>query len=277
MNNMNTAAVVPWTFQGSNVRTVTLNGEIFWVAKDVCECFGDTNHIRSISRVDDDDKILLPVTDSMGRSQNATTVNESGLWTLLLNFQPEKATKDGVNDVSPHTQQRIEKLKRFKKWVTSEVLPQIRKTGSYSLPSDPVDQVLLLATKLTETAMLVKQEREKNLQLSHVIQEQKPKVEAYQAFMDADGNCSLEETAKAIGMGRNRMTDKLRDKQIFYKKFANGENHVYQEFIDRGYFKVKLKTVDKGHGLSVPYPMIFTTPKGIEWLKMKVFSQSVAL
>ena len=135
-----------------------------------------------------------------------------------------------------------------------------------------------IAKELTrkDLALMILKSEEELEQAKQIIQEQQPKVQAYNALMDCDGNCSLEETAKAIGMGRNRMTEKLREKQIFYKKYANGDNHVYQDFIDRGYFKVKIKVVDKGHGLTVPYPMIFATPKGIEWLKLKVFSQNVA-
>jgi prophage antirepressor-like protein len=240
-----------------------LNGEPWWVAKDVAEILEYS--WSGSSRVEHVPAEWRGVTSVVTPSgiQEMIVLSEQGLYFFLNRSDKQKALS-------------------VQKWIAGEVMPQIRKTGSYSLkpaitiPEDPLEQVLLLTEKLRDTAHLAIEYRNKNAVLTKTVEEQQPKVEAYNAFMDCDGNCSLEETAKAIGMGRNRMTEQLREKHIFYKKFSNGDNHVYQEFIDRGYFKVKLKTVDKGYGLSVPYPMIFTTPKGIEWLKMKVFSQSVA-
>lgn len=115
------------------VRTIIRDdGEIWLVGKDVCNVFGDTNHNRSLSRIDEEDKIEHSIIDSMGREQKAILINESGLYSLLFAMQPQKANKNGVADAYPiEVQERIDKLKKFKRWVTSEVLPTIRKTGSY--------------------------------------------------------------------------------------------------------------------------------------------------
>lgn len=118
--------------QFGRIRTIKKDGEVWFVGKDVCKSFDDTNHNRSLGRVDEEDKKVLPIVDSMGRTQNAIFINESGLYSLLFVMQPQKANNDGMSDAYPiEVQARIEKLHKFKRWVTSEVLPSIRKTGGY--------------------------------------------------------------------------------------------------------------------------------------------------
>lgn len=117
------------------VRTVLIDKEPYFVGKDVCEAFNDKNHNRSLGRIDEEDKRREQITDVLGRKQEAVLINESGLYALLFAMQPQKANHDGVSDAYPiEVQERIEKLRRFKRWVTSEVLPAIRKTGSYTVP-----------------------------------------------------------------------------------------------------------------------------------------------
>lgn len=117
------------------VRTVLIDKEPYFVGKDVCEAFGDKNHNRSLGRIDEEDKRREQIADGLGRKQEAVLINESGLYALLFAMQPQKANHDGVSDAYPiEVRERIEKLRRFKRWVTSEVLPAIRKTGSYTVP-----------------------------------------------------------------------------------------------------------------------------------------------
>ena len=122
-------------FNGSKVRIVEKDGIHWFVAKDICKYFGDSDHKRSISRLDKDEISLAKVKDSLGRMQNATVVNEPGLYHLLFNFQPEQARcKDGGARIAPQVKERVEKIRKFKRWVTHEVLPSIRKTGAYLSP-----------------------------------------------------------------------------------------------------------------------------------------------
>ena len=114
------------------VRTLNIDGELWFVGKDVCKVFGDSNHNRSLGRIDDEDKRMVDLTDSLGRKQMATAINESGLYTLLFAICPQKAHHNGAPDEYPiEIQQRIEKLHRFKRWLTAGVLPSIRKHGAY--------------------------------------------------------------------------------------------------------------------------------------------------
>ncbi len=121
-----------FNFDGAGLRSaVTVQGPVF-AAIDVCQMFGDTNHRRSVARLDSDERLTMDLPDSLGRLQPTTMVNESGLYSLLFWMQPKKARKDGVSHNAPHVEARVERLRKFKKWVTSEVLPSIRKTGSYT-------------------------------------------------------------------------------------------------------------------------------------------------
>ena len=115
------------------MRSLLINNEPYFVGKDVCHAFGDTNHNRSLSKIDNSDKRITTIKDNLGRTQKITVINESGLYALLFSMQPQKSNKnDGVQDAYPiKTQERIEKLQKFKRWVTHDVLPTIRKTGGY--------------------------------------------------------------------------------------------------------------------------------------------------
>ena len=118
-----------------DVRIVYRGRNPWFCGKDVCKLFGDRNHNRSLSRVSDDDKEQFEV-DTKGGKQKVTFVNESGLYTLLLGMQPQKANTKGIpNAYSHHVQERLEKLSQFRRWVTHEVLPTVRQSGEYVTPA----------------------------------------------------------------------------------------------------------------------------------------------
>ena len=125
-----------------DVRAVIVNDLPWFVGKDVCEAFGDTNYRRSLLNIDDSDRGVSQI-DTPGGKQNMVIINESGLYSLLFQMQPQKAK--GVSQNDALVNQRIEKLHRFKHWVTSEVLPSIRKTGSYNKPMSTAEKIKLLA------------------------------------------------------------------------------------------------------------------------------------
>ena len=145
------------------VRTVTVNGDPWFVGRDICKAFGDKNPNRSLGRVEDEDKMVMPLTDSLGRTQKAIFVNESGMYSLLLSMQPEKTNHSGDPYAYPiEVQERIEKVRQFKRWVTHDVLPSIRKYGVYAvddLIADPDRAIQLLTEMKAERA--AKAEREK--------------------------------------------------------------------------------------------------------------------
>lgn len=131
-SSANAEAFDPWIKEFEKVRTLEINGEIWFVGKDICALFGDKNHKRSLGRIDDEDKKKVELTDSLNRKQIATVINESGLYSLLFAMQPQKAHNGGGSDEYPiETRQRVEKIHKFKHWVTSKVLPSIRKYGAF--------------------------------------------------------------------------------------------------------------------------------------------------
>lgn len=109
------------------IRAIDQNGEPWFVLKDVCETFGETNYRRVAARLDEDEKGVSQIA-TPGGNQNMTIVNEPGLYSALFTMQPEKAR--GVSD--EYIENRIKQLKSFKRWITHEVIPTIRKTGSYT-------------------------------------------------------------------------------------------------------------------------------------------------
>lgn len=155
-NSVTTVIMKPIIFKNDefkNIRIMEIYGEPYFIGKDVCELFGDKNHNRSIGRVDDIDKTFVEINDNLGRKQKAIAVNESGLYSLLFAMQPQKANNDGMSDAYPiETQKRIDKLHRFKHWVTSEVLPSIRKTGGYGITNNNTELLAEIASLKQEVA-----------------------------------------------------------------------------------------------------------------------------
>ena len=111
---MNENEVQVWNYESSEIRTVQVNGEPWFVLADVCKVLELSSPHKVADRLENDERNQIPVTDSLGRYQNTAIINESGLYTVILRSDKPQA-------------------KPFRKWVTSVVLPSIRKTGSYSV------------------------------------------------------------------------------------------------------------------------------------------------
>lgn len=110
------SAVMPFSFGEHAVRVMAREGEPWFVLADVCSVLEHSNPTSAARRLDDDEKITLNISEGNRGNPNTTIINESGLYTLILTSRKAEA-------------------KRFRKWVTAEVLPSIRKTGSYALPT----------------------------------------------------------------------------------------------------------------------------------------------
>lgn len=121
------------SFKDKNVRIVAKNDQTWWIAKDVCNVLDISDARQAVSRLDDDERCLIPVTDSIGRLQPTFAVNEPGLYTLILGSRKPEA-------------------KDFKRWITHEVLPTIRKTGSYSIdrPKSQAELLVIYAQQFVE-------------------------------------------------------------------------------------------------------------------------------
>lgn len=140
-----------FNFQGQQVRTVTINREPYFVGKDVAEVLGYTNPRQALkSHVDEDDKGVSKF-DTLGGKQDLTIINESGLYALILGS-------------------KLPQAKEFKRWVTSEVLPTIRRHGAY-LTDSKIEEVLLSPDTIINLATQLKNERAEKEQLKIELEE----------------------------------------------------------------------------------------------------------
>lgn len=187
------------------VRTIVIDNEPWFVGKDVTEILGYVNASKALAdHVDDDDKLNNESLSSLGQ-RGGWLINESGLYSLILSS-------------------RLAEAKRFKHWVTSEVLPQIRKTGGYVAPRTYAEALRAYADEVEQRERL---ERER--------QELLPKAEFFDAVTDSKTAVSIGDAAKVLdaGIGQNKLFAWLRDRNIL-----KGDNTPYQKYIDNGYFRV---------------------------------------
>lgn len=123
-----------FNFEDLPVRTLSIDDEPYFVGKDVADILGYSRGAKAIQdHIDKEDIRVVPIQDRTGRYQKASLINESGLYTLVI----DAARQSNNRSIK-------EKAKAFKRWITNEVLPSIRKTGSYQVPSDPMDALQLM-------------------------------------------------------------------------------------------------------------------------------------
>lgn len=162
-----------FTYQQNAVRTVERDGEPWFVLKDVCDVLNLTTPARVAERLDKDEVSQTHLTDSLGRQQETTIINESGLYSVILRSDKPEA-------------------KPFRKWVTSEVIPAIRRHGSYSQkPLTPAEQLLAQAN------VLVEQERRLSA-LEETAEKTSRAIEMIAAPAASTRDTWQEETGKAI-------------------------------------------------------------------------------
>ena len=204
-----------------SIRSTVINGEPWLVGKDVAQILGYSNCRKAlIDHVDLEDKTDgVTIRDSIGRPQNPVFINESGFYSLVFSS-------------------RMPKAKNFKRWVTAEVLPTIRKTGGYvDDPDKFADYYLPFADEVTK--QMFKIQHEYIRQLHSKINKDKPKVDFADQVADTANVIDMGEMAKlandrGIRIGRNRLFSWLRVMGILMMN-----NIPYQEYMDRGYFKLK--------------------------------------
>lgn len=185
-------------YENNDVRTVELNGEPWFALKDVCAVLGISNHKMTAQRLDADEVILTDLTDSMGRQQETTVINESGLYNVILRSDKPEA-------------------KPFRKWVTSEVLPSIRKNGGYIAgqeqltPSELMAKALLVANK----TLAERDARISELTVQNAIMQ--PKAEYFDELVDRNLLTSFRETAKQLGVEEKKFISFLMEKKYIYR------------------------------------------------------------
>lgn len=246
----------------SKVRIFEIENEVWFIGKDICNYFGDTNHNRTLARVDATDKRYIEIEDALGRKQKAIAVNESGMYSILFTMQPQKANNDGVADAYPiEVQERIDKLKRFKHWVTSEVLPSIRKHGAY-MTENTLEQALTNPDFLIQLATKLKEEQEARKRLEAKVKEDEPHAILGRAITTAKTTILVGDLAKilkknGVEVGVKRLFEWLRENGYLIKRKGTDWNLPTQRSMEMGLFEIKESVHVDGNGCN----KITRTPK----------------
>jgi len=219
-----------------SIRTVQIDNEVWFVAKDLCDRLEYRNGSRDIERhVDEEDRQIIPLLIG-NQNRNVTVVNESGIYALVLSSKMPKA-------------------RQFRRWVTSEVIPSIRKTGGYKLPQTMSEALRLYADELEKNALLVKEN-----------ERMKPKEEFFDAVTDSKTAIPIGDVAKILdmGIGRNKLFEFMRDEKILMP-----DNRPYQRYIDAGYFRVVEQKYDKNGEVCINIKTL-VFQKGIDFIRKRL-------
>ena len=246
-------------FEGRELTIIDKENEPYFLLRDVCDIL-DIGHVATVrKRLGDDVVSNYPIKDRLGRTQQATFVNEDGLYDVILDSRKPEA-------------------KKFRKWITSEVIPSIRKHGAYMTP-EKIEEVLLNPDTLIKLATNLKEEQEKRKQAERVIEKQKPKVLFAEAVETSKTSVLVGELAKIIkqngyNIGQNRLFKWLRDNGYLMKR-GNSRNLPTQMSMELGLFEVKKRTINNPDGSirTTSTPMV--TGKGQVYFVEKFLGEKV--
>lgn len=218
-----------------SVRTIDREGDVWFVGKDVAEILGYTNPSKALAdHVDEEDKLNNESLSSLGQ-RGGWLINESGLYSLVLSS-------------------KLPTAKQFKRWITKEVIPSIRKTGGYfATPKTYVEALRALADA---------EEEKERLALEN--EEMKPKAEFYDTVAESSTTFEVGVVAKILnfGIGRNKLFKFLRNEGIL-----NPDNIPYQQYVDAGYFKVVEMPYGKLNGDTLVGKKTVVYQKGIDYIR----------
>lgn len=238
------------------IRAVEIDNEPWLVGKDVAVCLGYSNPRKAIiDHVEDEDKSdEVTIRDSIGRNQNPVFINESGLYSLILSS-------------------KLPTAKKFKHWVTSEVLPSIRKHGAY-VTEDTLDNILDNPDFGIKLLTELKNEREEKHRLQEQLETQKPLVEFAATVQGTDTNILVRETSKlasnytGVDIGEKGLYQKLRDWGLVCRKKNEPTKKAYNQKL--------LEYVERPIR---PYPYVgkttMVTPKGQKYIISRLIKESV--
>lgn len=227
-------------YENNDVRTVEMNGEPWFVLKDVCEVLGLTDTGRTAERLDADELTRTTLV-SGGQNREMYIINESGLYNVILRSDKPEA-------------------KPFRKWVTSEVLPSIRKHGAYMTPQK-IEEALLNPDTIISLAQQLKEEKAKTAKLA-------PAAEYAQNFLLASGGRLVSSIAKDYGMSAQRFNRMLNALDIQYRK--GGQWMLYQKYTGKGYTETRVNLIPHNDGRTHQHPETLWTARGCAFLSKQL-------
>lgn len=211
------------------IRTIQQNGEPWFVGKDVADILGYQNGSRDVNRhVDEDDRQNYQ-NGTFESNRGLTIINESGLYSLILSSKMPKA-------------------KEFKRWVTSEVIPAIRKTGGYIAGSENMTDAEIMAKAVLVAQSTIQQRDQRIKELENDVQAAKPKVLFADAVSASDSTILIGDLAKILkqngyNTGQKRLFQWLRENGYLIKRRGADYNSPTQSAMEMGLFAVKESTV----------------------------------
>lgn len=214
------------------VRTAMINGEVWFIGKDIAGILGYSNTRKALTdHVDEEDKGVTKC-DTPGGIQVLTVINESGLYSLILSS-------------------KMSNTKRFKRWVTSEILPSIRKHGAY-MTEQTLEQALTSPDFLIQLATKLKDEQEKNKALTEANNRMRPKEIFADAVMTSEHSILIGELAKLIAqngyaIGQKRLFAWMRE-QGYLLKQGGSYNLPAQRYVEAGLFEIKESSISNPDG-----------------------------
>ncbi|MFH0717344.1 phage antirepressor [Staphylococcus delphini] len=214
-----------FNFEELPVRILTVDDEPYFVGKDVANILGYKNGSRDINtHVDEEDKLTYQISTA-GQRRNQTIINESGLYSLIFSS-------------------KLDSAKRFKRWVTSEVLPAIRKHGIYATDS-VIEQTIQNPDYIIHVLTEFKKEREGRLVAEQQVQELKPKATYYDLVLQNKSLLSVSKIAKDYGMSARALNKLLHELGVQYKQ---GDIWLlYAKHQDKGYTQTSTYALDEEH------------------------------
>ena len=213
-------------------------GEVLFCAKDVCDVLKHTNSRRAIAKLVDEGDVTNRYTPTTSGDQLMTFINESGLYALILSS-------------------KLESAKRFKHWVTSEVLPAIRKQGGYMVAHpDETDEVILArAMQIMQVAIGQRDEEIARLQ---------PRADYADQVLDAINCITTTQLAKELGMSAQELNRRLCELHIQY--WQSGQYMLYAEFARQGFAKSRTHKRVLKHGMVITEMYLVWTERGREFI-----------
>lgn len=232
-----------FNFESHEVRSLLLNNEPWFVGKDVAEALGYSKARNAIAtHIDSEDKKDAPIQGTLGGVQEMTVINESGLYSLVLSS-------------------KLPSAKKFKRWVTSEVLPALRKTGQYQVKELSGSELMAKALIEAQSVLAAKDK---------VIEEMKPKVVFADAVATSHTSILVGELAKilkqnGIEMGQKRLFAWLREKGYLIKRQGTDYNMPTQKSMELGLFEIKEGSYVNGSGVNITTKTPKITGKGQQY------------
>lgn len=233
-----------FSFEKKDVRVVMKGDTPWWVAKDVCDVLELSNPTMALEGLDEDERAKF----RLGRQGEANIINESGLYTLIMRSNKPEA-------------------RRFRKWVTAEVLPTIRKHGIYTT-EEMARRFIKDPRALEYTIRGLLEEKEKNAVLTAKIQEDAHKVSFYDAVADVNDFISIANAAKLLNyknMGPQKLFAFLR-KQCILMSSKDRHNVPYQQYIDKGFFRFSERHYTDWRGETYVHYRPFVSQKGLSFI-----------